>query len=689
MSGKYMDGSKEDGNISSIKMKIPAFHGKSDPEDYLEWEKRVEEIQDQVELRHCIHLGEMVQTAMKVEQQLKRRGAGRLPFGGGSSMSWRPNVAKREDNKPVYKPKPDTKMLQWFNDGAEVRVNRRVVVPFSIGKYVDKVLCDVQVLEDHMKKKTRDEAKKNSEQKIDMTLEKKNDKKIDAKKIERKEDLLLNTSDIAGDLPSNVIFLLPEFDDLFPKELPQRLPHLRGIEHQIDLVPGSAIPVRVIGAIRRKLRSCNDRKIDLKSGYHQIRMREGDKWKTAFKTKYDLYELMAMHFGLTNAPSTFMRLMNHVLRAYIGKFIVVYFDDILVYRENLDDHVEHLRVVLITLRVEHLYANLKKCVGIGGFLTQGGKPVAYFSEKLSGASLNYPTYDKEFYALVRVLETWQHYLRPKEFVIHTDHESLKHLKGQQKLNKRHGKWVAFVETFPYVINYKQGKENVVADELSRRYVLLKTLDSKLLGFEHVKGLYASDDDFSEIFASCMRGPMDRFYMHDGYLFKEDKLCIPKSSIREILVRESHSVCILLRLYSPFEVVYGFNPLTPLDLMSLPMRERVNMVGKKKAEFVKSLHEKVRENIEKKNLQYTKQANKGRKKVFFEPGDERHLKTNHFQEGEDYAIMDSSHVDRVVRGVRDPLELPRGPITRSPANKFKKTLQMLMLNYQDGIGALED
>ena len=73
--------------------------------------------------------------------------------------------------------------------------------------------------------------------------------------------------------------------------------------------------------------------------------------------------------------------------------------------------------------------------GIGAVLMQERKPIAYFSEKLSGAALNYPTYDKEMYALVRALETWQHYLWPKEFVIHTDHESLKYLKGQGKLNK--------------------------------------------------------------------------------------------------------------------------------------------------------------------------------------------------------------------------------------------------------------
>jgi hypothetical protein len=73
-----------------------------------------------------------------------------------------------------------------------------------------------------------------------------------------------------------------------------------------------------------------------------------------------------------------------------------------------------------------------------------------FSEKLSGARLNYPVYDKELYALVRVLEVWQHYLWPKEFIIHSDHEALKYLKAQSNPHRRLAKWVEFIESFPYI-----------------------------------------------------------------------------------------------------------------------------------------------------------------------------------------------------------------------------------------------
>ncbi|WVZ80525.1 hypothetical protein U9M48_027994 [Paspalum notatum var. saurae] len=421
--------------------------------------------------------------------------------------------------------------------------------------------------------------------------------------------VLFSLDDMPPSLPPAVANLLQEFKDVFPAEIPPGLPPLRGIEHQVYLIPGATLPNRAAyrtnleeakeiqrqvqelldhGYVRESLspcavpvilvpkkngtwRMCVDcrainnitiryrhpiprvddmldelngsvmfTKIDLRSGYHQIRMKLGDEWKTAFKTKFGLYKWLVMPFGLTNAPSTFMRLMNEVLRSFIGKFVVVYFDDILIYSKSFDEHLNHLRdgievdetkidairswptpttitqvrsflglagfywrfvkdfstiaaplneltkkgvtfhwgttqeKAFNTLKDKLTHAPLLQLlnfgktfelecdasgIGIGGVLLQKGKPVAYFSEKLNGPSLNYSTYDKELYTLVRVLETWQHYIWPKEFVIHSNHESLKHIRSQAKLNKRHAKWVEFIESFLYIIKHKKGKDN--------------------------------------------------------------------------------------------------------------------------------------------------------------------------------------------------------------------------------------
>uniref|UniRef100_A0A2N9I1W6 Reverse transcriptase domain-containing protein n=1 Tax=Fagus sylvatica TaxID=28930 RepID=A0A2N9I1W6_FAGSY len=240
-----------------------------------------------------------------------------------------------------------------------------------------------------------------------------------------------------------------EYEDVFPNDVPSGLPPIRGIEHQIDFVPGATIPNRPAyrsnpeetkelqrqveellakGHVRESMspcavsvllvpkkdgtwRMCVDcrainnitvkyrhpipRLDDMLDELHGSSIFTKIDLKTACKTKYGLYEWLVMPFGLTNAPSTFMRLMNHALRAFLGRFVVVYFDDILVYSKSLDEHIEHLHCVLAVLRKEKLYANLKTCsfcldkVVFLGYLVSG-KGLAVDEEKVK-AIKEWPT----------------------------------------------------------------------------------------------------------------------------------------------------------------------------------------------------------------------------------------------------------------------------------------------------------
>ena len=102
-------------------------------------------------------------------------------------------------------------------------------------------------------------------------------------------------------------------------------------------------------------------KIDLRSGYHQLRVQESDVPKTAFRTRYGHYEFLVMPFGLTNASAAFMDLMNRVFQPYLNRFVIVFIDDILVHSGSSKEHLEHLRIVLQTLRERQLYDKLSKC----------------------------------------------------------------------------------------------------------------------------------------------------------------------------------------------------------------------------------------------------------------------------------------------------------------------------------------
>ena len=105
-------------------------------------------------------------------------------------------------------------------------------------------------------------------------------------------------------------------------------------------------------------------------------------------------------------------------------------------------------------------------VGIGGVLSQEGHPIALFSAKLNDAKRRYSTNDKEFYAIVYSLRFWRFYLLPTEFVLFYDHQALRYLNSQKKLNAQHGKWVEFLNEYSFVINHRAGIENKVVDALN-------------------------------------------------------------------------------------------------------------------------------------------------------------------------------------------------------------------------------
>ena len=102
-------------------------------------------------------------------------------------------------------------------------------------------------------------------------------------------------------------------------------------------------------------------KIDLRSGYHQLKIRSKDVHKTAFRTRHGHYEFLVMPFGLTNAPTDFMNLMNGIFQPYLDQFVIVFIDDILIYSGSKEDHEEHMKVVLQIMRGHQLYAKLSKC----------------------------------------------------------------------------------------------------------------------------------------------------------------------------------------------------------------------------------------------------------------------------------------------------------------------------------------
>lgn len=179
-------------------------------------------------------------------------------------------------------------------------------------------------------------------------------------------------------------------------------------------------------------------------------------------------------------------------------------------------------------------------VGVGAVLLQARHPVAYFSEKLAEGRKNWTTYEQELYALVRACQTWEHYLLQREFIIHSDHLALKELNNPSTSNIMHIRWYTYLQRFVFSIQHRSGDRNKVADALSRRAHTLTVLQLSVPALDCLIELYPEDEDFKEEWRSCwLKEKKSRFDIQEGFLFFDDRLCIPRSSIRLKLISEIH------------------------------------------------------------------------------------------------------------------------------------------------------
>ena len=363
-----------------------------------------------------------------------------------------------------------------------------------------------------------------------------------------------------------------------------------------------------------------------------------------------------MPFGLSNAPSTFMRLMNEVMHPFADKFVVVYFDDILIYSRSLTEHKTHLRAVCAKLQAEKLFVNVGKCallrplvsflgfvlsaegitvdpgktaairdwptpktpfevrsfhglvqfyrrfvkgfsslaapltdllkattfewsapsdrafqqikltltsapilrlpdfdklfdvttdasgLGIGAILSQDLHPISFFREKLSEPKSRYSNYDRELYVVVQALKFWRHYLLHREFTLYSDHEALSFLHSQKKLSARHGRLVETLQDYSFSLRHRPGRENRVADALSRRAHTLQILQAAIIGFDRLPLAYRECPDFREFWNQLAQftGQSPDYRVDAGFLFFRNRLCIPSGSTRDFLVWELHS-----------------------------------------------------------------------------------------------------------------------------------------------------
>nr|GEV77091.1 reverse transcriptase domain-containing protein [Tanacetum cinerariifolium] len=293
-----------------------------------------------------------------------------------------------------------------------------------------------------------------------------------------------------------------EFPEVFPKDFPG-LPPARQVKFQIDLVPSAApvarAPYRLAPAEMQEGQGSRVySKIDLRSGYHQLRVREEEILKAAFRTHYGHYEFQVMPFSMTNTPTVFMDLINRVCKPYLDRFVIVFIDDILIYSKIRKEHEGYLKLILQLFKKQELYAKFSKC---------------------------------EFW-LSNVL-----------FLGHViDSEGI-----HKELNMRQRRWLEFLSDYDWEIRYHPGKENVVGDAL-RRKERSKTLRVQALdmtiGLNLPKQILSAQSKAKKeenFINEDLHGMINKLEPRaDGMLCLNNQSWIPRfDDLRALIMHESH------------------------------------------------------------------------------------------------------------------------------------------------------
>ncbi|GJW85685.1 retrovirus-related pol polyprotein from transposon TNT 1-94 [Tanacetum coccineum] len=434
-------------------------------------------------------------------------------------------------------------------------------------------------------------------------------------------------------LGTDLSHLLKECADAF--EVPKELPPQRGFDHKIPLKEDNVtinispyryppsqkdtieamfkelldsglnkhtvkdkFPILVIDELINELQRAQVfSKLDLRSGYHQIRMCESDVYKTAFKTYEGHYEFVLMPFGLINAPSTFQALMNSVFKPFLRKFTLVIFDDILVYSPSIPEHIDHLRIVLQVMREHNLFAKQSKCVfgttqveylghviSAQGVSTDPSKIKAMqewsvpsnlkqlrgflgltrYYRRLQQAMvqslvLALPNFEEEFVietdasgiGLGAVLQQNKHPIAYLSKTLAPKHQSLstyeKELLAVRLTTPFQCKWLPKLLGYDYEIEYKKGADNAAADALSRieiqgvLFSLLAGTSNELI--DAVIATWSSNSSLQAI----IKGLQDKTLVNSKYdwqndhLRRKDKWVVGKDlELRKKLIDHFHS-----------------------------------------------------------------------------------------------------------------------------------------------------